>query len=259
MKEKDIRERIHIFLRDTVRYVVVPASMGIGLALVGCSDSGLDSNPDSSADTAPVQSGAGSSTETGSATNSTDTGTGTNTMTGTVAVYSAPMQDGAVSSGTGTGSATDTGTGTGTGSDVVRLPDAGTTGTRTGISTLTGMLYMAVMPDAGASDTATRTYTNTVAVYMAPQPDAASVDASKPGTDAGLITKYMAAMPDAGQKDFGAVVVPLYGTPMRYMAVMPPEAGMPLPQPDYMAVFPLPRDAGSGPVLLYMAPMPTKH
>jgi len=28
MREKDIRERIHIFLRDTVRYVVVPASMG---------------------------------------------------------------------------------------------------------------------------------------------------------------------------------------------------------------------------------------
>ena len=38
MKEKDIRERIHTFLRDTVRHVVVPASMGIGLALVGGSD-----------------------------------------------------------------------------------------------------------------------------------------------------------------------------------------------------------------------------
>ena len=50
MKEKDIRERIHIFLRDTVRYVVVPASMGIGLALVGCSDSGMNPSPDGSAD-----------------------------------------------------------------------------------------------------------------------------------------------------------------------------------------------------------------
>jgi len=35
MREKDIRERIHIFLRDTVRYVVVPASMGIGLRAGG--------------------------------------------------------------------------------------------------------------------------------------------------------------------------------------------------------------------------------
>ncbi len=57
MKEKDIRERIHTFLKDTVRYVVVPASMGIGLALVGCSDSGLNSNQDGSADSSIVQTG----------------------------------------------------------------------------------------------------------------------------------------------------------------------------------------------------------
>jgi len=51
MREKDIRERIHIFLRDTVRHVVVPASMGIGLALVGCGDTSLNASQDGSADT----------------------------------------------------------------------------------------------------------------------------------------------------------------------------------------------------------------
>jgi hypothetical protein len=58
------------------------------------------------------------------------------------------------------------------------------------------------------------------------------------------VALYMAMMPDAGPV-------------LRYMAVMPPEAGV--AQPDYMAVFPPARDAGAGPVLLYMAPMPDKR
>lgn len=39
MKESDVRERVQAFLRNTVRFVVVPASMGIGLALIGCGSS----------------------------------------------------------------------------------------------------------------------------------------------------------------------------------------------------------------------------
>jgi len=57
MKEIDIRQRIHVFLRDTVRHVVVPASMGIGLALVGCGDTSLGLNPDGSADASSAQAG----------------------------------------------------------------------------------------------------------------------------------------------------------------------------------------------------------
>jgi hypothetical protein len=83
--------------------------------------------------------------------------------------------------------------------------------------------------------------------------------------DAGPLVKYMAVMPDAGQKDTGGAValymamMPDGGAILRYMAVMPPEAGV--AQPDYMAVLPVEprRDAGVGPVLLYMAPMPTKN
>jgi len=57
MKEKDIRERIHIFLRTRFGTWWFPASMGIGLALVGCSDSGLNSNQDGATDSSIVQTG----------------------------------------------------------------------------------------------------------------------------------------------------------------------------------------------------------
>ena len=93
MKEKDIRERIHTFLRDTVRHVVVPASMGIGLALLGgCPDSSLGSNPDGSADTSFVQPGTGGSS-----------GTSSSAPGGAVAVYSAPMTGGTTGAGGATG------------------------------------------------------------------------------------------------------------------------------------------------------------
>ena len=99
MKEKDIRERIHTFLRDTVRYVVVPASMGIGLALVGCSDTALNANQDGSADSSTVQPGSGGST----GTNSSATG-------GMVALYMAPMGGATASGGmAGSGGAIQTG------------------------------------------------------------------------------------------------------------------------------------------------------
>jgi hypothetical protein len=69
-------------------------------------------------------------------------------------------------------------------------------------------------------------------------------------TDGAAVLKYSAVMPDAGQKDTGGMValymamMPDGGAILRYMAVMPVDAAG--------------RDAGPGPVLLYMAPMPAK-
>ncbi len=48
MKEKDFRDCIEEFLRRRVQELVVPASMGIGLALGGCGSPALSSGPDSS-------------------------------------------------------------------------------------------------------------------------------------------------------------------------------------------------------------------
>ena len=55
MKEKDIRDRINAFLRNKLQHLVVPASMGLGLALGACDTSGLKSNQDSSPDSTAIQ------------------------------------------------------------------------------------------------------------------------------------------------------------------------------------------------------------
>jgi hypothetical protein len=38
MKEHDVRQRIESFLKRTAREVVIPVSMGLSMALSGCSD-----------------------------------------------------------------------------------------------------------------------------------------------------------------------------------------------------------------------------
>ena len=55
MKEKDVRARINAFLRNSLQNLVVPASMGIGLALAACNTSALTSNPDGSGDSSALQ------------------------------------------------------------------------------------------------------------------------------------------------------------------------------------------------------------
>ena len=137
MKEKDIRERIHTFLRDTVRYVVVPASMGLGLALLGgCPDSSsLDSNPDGSADSSSTLPGAGGS----GGTNSSATG-------GAVALYMAMA--GMQGSGGATGNGGVTGAGGARGS-------GGATGTG-GVTGTAATLYIAIIPDGWADRKSTR-------------------------------------------------------------------------------------------------------
>jgi len=52
MKEHEIRQRIEGFLKRTARELVVPASMGLGLALVGCDHTGIKVARDAAAETA---------------------------------------------------------------------------------------------------------------------------------------------------------------------------------------------------------------
>jgi hypothetical protein len=59
MTEKDIRDHINAFLRSKIPGVLLPASMGLGLALGGCGSSAMEANPDGSGD---VQTGGGGGT-----------------------------------------------------------------------------------------------------------------------------------------------------------------------------------------------------
>jgi hypothetical protein len=55
MKEKDVRDRINAFLKNRLQNLLVPASMGIGLALGACDTSALKSNSDSAVDSSALQ------------------------------------------------------------------------------------------------------------------------------------------------------------------------------------------------------------
>ena len=59
MKERDIRDRINAFLRNRLQNLVVPASMGLGLALGACNTSALTSNLDGSGDSSAIQPSSG--------------------------------------------------------------------------------------------------------------------------------------------------------------------------------------------------------
>jgi hypothetical protein len=50
MRDKAVRECVETFLRSTLRTVVVPASIGIGLTLIGCSGSSSSGHADAAAD-----------------------------------------------------------------------------------------------------------------------------------------------------------------------------------------------------------------
>jgi hypothetical protein len=241
MKEKDIRERIQTFLKNTVRHVVVPASMGIGLALIGCGSSDSSQKPDD--------------TKT-----SLSTSTSTDTS-GAVALYMAQMP-------TATGQSTSTGTSGPV--PAYMAPQPTVTSQSTGTGTEPRMKYMAIMPDAGVADGPVGTITATAATtsvllyaapmtatktalatnvmdYAAPMPGTGTKTSVTTGmvalyaapmtgsgistdtkVDAGAVLKYSAVMPDAG------MVVAVYSAPMadagttpvlRYMAVQPPDAG----------------------------------
>ncbi len=141
MKEREIRDRINGFLRDTLRTVVVPASMGLGVALTGCSDAS-DQVPDGGFNAGAL--------------------TSTATSTDAVAVYSAPMSD----------TLTDTGIGTMVTKYMAPVPDAGVptkSSTSTGTSTLSSPVRDAGAPTKSSTSTGTSTLSIAPA-YMAPQP-----------------------------------------------------------------------------------------
>ena len=52
MKEREIRQSIESFLKRTARELVVPASVGLGLALSGCERTAIQISPDATADVA---------------------------------------------------------------------------------------------------------------------------------------------------------------------------------------------------------------
>jgi hypothetical protein len=57
MKEHEIRQRIEGFLKRAAREVVVPASVGVGLALIGCDQGGLKTSLDAAADRSAAPDG----------------------------------------------------------------------------------------------------------------------------------------------------------------------------------------------------------
>jgi hypothetical protein len=74
MTERDIRDHINAFLRTKLQTLLVPASMGLGLALGGCDSSSLHSNPDGSGNTAPLHPGSGGAGGAGGTAGTTGTG-----------------------------------------------------------------------------------------------------------------------------------------------------------------------------------------
>jgi hypothetical protein len=93
MKENDVRERVQAFLKNTVRLVVVPASMGIGLALIGCGDSAISTQPDSGPQMSSSAGKSGSGGVGGSASGGVGGSSSTGGAGGSVTVYSAPTFD----------------------------------------------------------------------------------------------------------------------------------------------------------------------
>ncbi len=220
MKEREIRERINDFLRETMRTVVVPASMGLGLVLGGCSDSSTDSR-DGSADVPNASL------------------TSTVTDTGAVGLYSAPMSDTTKATSTATSSLTQPG-----GATTKTATDSSTT-SRTAVFTNPVPDYAAPFPDAGAStktSTASRTavLTDPVTDYAAPLPDAGVRTKTVTSTELGPQPLYAAPQPETGLATATATSSLTYGN----------KYGAPVSSTSWAT------NTQTGPVLLYMAPIP---
>lgn len=194
MKENEVRERVQAFLKNTVRLVVVPASMGIGLALIGCSDSAEDTRQDAGADVVAMagqsgQSGAGGVSASGGAGGSSGFGG----AGGSATLYSAPIYDaGAGGSGGSLASIHP--------AYMAVLPDAGVSSG--------GMKYAAPMSSAGSSSSSGGAG-GSVTLYAAPVYDAG---AGGSGGLASIHPAYMAVLPDAGVSSGG--MVGKYAAPM---------------------------------------------
>jgi hypothetical protein len=213
MKETEVRERVQAFLRDTVRLVVVPASMGIGLALIGCSDSADDTRQDAGADVVAMAGQSGQS------------GVGNGSASGGAGGSGASGGAGGVSGSGGAGSTSSSG-GAGGSVTVYAAPvfDAGAGGTGGNLATLVPP-YMAVMPDAAVNSGGTggMKYSAPMSsggrsssggsggtpVYASPIYDAG---AGGTGGLATIVPPYMAVLPDAAVSTGG--VATKYAAPI---------------------------------------------
>ncbi len=152
MRERDMRDRVQNFLRATMRNVVMPASMGLGLALAGCGGSDepvskyMGPMPDASGGDVPIQAD------------------------GPIAKYMGPMPDGGLDGAEGLDAASINPTPL----YMAVQPDGGAIGKYMGpmpSDAGPAPMYMAVQPDAAAKDSGP----GPVLRYMAIQPDAAQI------------------------------------------------------------------------------------
>jgi hypothetical protein len=197
MREQEMRMRVFRFLKAQMRNMIMPATVGIGLAVGGCGDSVSEYSAPVYPDDASV------------------------TRKDSVGVDS-PVLGPDASLGPDAQVVADASQNPDTPSKEVAQSEAGPTGVDSGTDLGTIITkYIAPVPDAGADAL--------VLKYSAPVPDAGALDAAM---DLGLITKYIAPvyiaqMPDAA--DDSGPAVEKYSAPVktdaslavRYMAQMP--------------------------------------
>jgi hypothetical protein len=169
MREKEMHERVQEFLKVRMRAMVLPATLGLSLALGGCKEEGLESgdggNPTISQDASLVSP-----------------------------VYSAAMPDARLVDALGTKPDTgiaDTGP---TVKYMAQLPDTGA-GTDSPV-------YMAPLPDTGIAPEymAQLPDTGVATKYLAQLPDAGvALRYMAQLPDTGIAVRYMAQQPDADQ------------------------------------------------------------
>lgn len=233
MREHEMRMRVFEFLKARMRNMLLPATVGIGLAVGGCAKEGTgDGDASAHLDAIPIYSAPlpdGGTTSGDAAVPQPDGARpGEDLAPGKAEVAVAPEVGAEASNGSDVSVADGASSKDGAmGPDqAVALDSAGRdsggidgadrdarsdAGRRDSALPDIVALYIAPIPDAALGDVATK--------YIAPNPDAAD----KPGP----VPLYMAVLPDAGAADAMAV---------RYSAVMP-DAGLG-PLPEYMAPYP---------------------
>jgi hypothetical protein len=206
MREQEMRQRVFRFLKARMRNMIMPATMGLGLAVVGCSEEGV-----TPVYAAPIQDAA-------------------------IAQKDAPSTDSPVP-GPDTSLADKPGPDTQIFADVAQNTD---------VSLMDVGKPDASGGEAGQTDSLIAVDSNidlgpVITKYIAPQPDASAVDGSRDtALDSSIITKYIAPvyiapLPDAGPTvEKYSALLPDVGLPvLRYMAQIPdPDTGI---QPLYSA------------------------
>jgi hypothetical protein len=167
MREQEMRECVGHFLKARMRAMLLPATLGLGLAVAGCDKEALESTDDS---------GTSSQIEAGVTHPDTQIEAGathpdTQIAPPIVTKYIAQLPDANVAP-----------------AYMAQLPDAGTV-----------TKYIAQLPDAAlvTKYIAQLPDANIAPEYMAQMPDARVKDAMSP--DSGMMVRYMAPLPNPGQ------------------------------------------------------------